>query len=70
MRRFLPGRFGSGRAITLIVAGIEVLWLFSGFYRIQPDKQGVELLFVKWDSEPAGARSRLIQINGRGRNMA
>jgi membrane protease subunit HflK len=54
LRRFLPGGFSSGRTAALNVAGIMVLWLFSGFYRIQPDKQGVELLFVKWDSEPAG----------------
>ena len=49
VRRFLPGGFGGGRMIMLVIAGIVILWLFSGFYRIQPDEQGVELLFGDWD---------------------
>jgi membrane protease subunit HflK len=49
VRRFLPGGFGGGRAIALIVAGLISLWLFSGLYRVQPDEQGIELLFGDWD---------------------
>ncbi len=49
VRRFLPGGMGSGRAIGLIIGGLLVLWLLSGLYRVQPDEQGVELLFGKWD---------------------
>ena len=45
VKRFLPGGFGSGRAIALIIGVLVVLWLFSGFYRVQPDEQGVQLLF-------------------------
>ena len=49
VKRFLPGGFGSGRAIALIIGVLVALWLFSGFYRVQPDEQGVQLLFGDWD---------------------
>ncbi len=49
VRRFLPGGMGGGRAIALIIGVAVVLWLFSGFYRVQPDEQGVQLLFGDWD---------------------
>ena len=26
-----------------------VIWLATGFYRVEPDEQGVELLFGKWN---------------------
>ena len=43
------GRFklGSPRNFSLfIIAGI-IIWLASGFYRVEPDEQGIELLFGK-----------------------
>ena len=49
LKRFLPGGFGSGRSIALLIVGLVALWLMSGLYRVQPDEQGVELLFGKWD---------------------
>ncbi len=49
IKRFLPGGFGSGRSIALIIGGIIVIWLITGFYRVQPDEQGVQLLFGDWD---------------------
>ena len=49
VKRFLPGGFGSGRAIGLIALVLVVLIGISGFYRVQPDEQGVQLLFGKWD---------------------
>ncbi len=39
------GRGGGGRGIALIAAGVFALWLVSGFYRVQPDEQGVVLRF-------------------------
>jgi membrane protease subunit HflK len=39
------GRPGGGRGITLIVIAAIILWLLSGFYRVQPDEQGVVLRF-------------------------
>ena len=45
VRRMVPGGLGTGRGIVLIVAAILAIWLATGFYRVQPGEQGVELLF-------------------------
>jgi len=51
LRGILPPRFGGGmrggggRGLALIAAGIFALWLASGFYRVQPDEEGVVLRF-------------------------
>ena len=50
VRRFIPGGLGSGRGILFIVVGAIALWLLSGFYRVQPDEQGVVLRFGEWVS--------------------
>jgi membrane protease subunit HflK len=50
MRRLMPGG-GGGKGIVLIGLILVALWLASGFYRVQPDQVGVELLFGKWDGE-------------------
>jgi len=39
------GRFGNGRGLALIGLIVVVLWVGSGFYRVQPDEQGVVLRF-------------------------
>jgi membrane protease subunit HflK len=54
-RGLMPPRFGGGRgrfgrrsggaAFALLVAGLVAIWLLSGFYRVQPDEQGVVLRF-------------------------
>jgi membrane protease subunit HflK len=44
-RRVLPGGFGTGTGIIVVVLGILVLWLASGFYRVLPDEVGVVLRF-------------------------
>jgi len=48
LRRIMPGGFGSLKGIWLLGAVIIVFWGISGFYRVQPDEQGVELLFGKY----------------------
>ena len=52
LRGFVPGRPGGpggrrpgGRGIALIGIALVVAWLASGFYRVQPDEQGVVLRF-------------------------
>jgi membrane protease subunit HflK len=40
---------GGGTAIAIAVAVIVVLWLASGFYRVQPDEVGVVLRFGAYD---------------------
>ena len=48
-RRFVPGgpggRRGNPRLIALIALVGAVIWLASGFYRVEPDQQGVVLRF-------------------------
>ncbi|WP_366553909.1 FtsH protease activity modulator HflK [Aquibaculum sediminis] len=44
----IPGGFGGGRGVLIAIAIILVLWLASGFYRVQPDQQGVVLRFGAW----------------------
>ena len=57
LRKWVPGggRGGSGggagigaRTVVLIAAGVLIAWGLTGFYRVQPDEQGVELLFGKY----------------------
>ena len=47
-KKMMPGGTASPRAIVLIVVVALVAWLFSGFYRVQPDEQGVALIFGRW----------------------
>src|SRR5215472_8256404 len=44
-RRALPGGFGSGRGIVLVLLAVLILWGLSGFYRVQPDEEGIVLRF-------------------------
>jgi len=48
VKRFLPGGVGGARGLFLIVIVAIAVWLGTGFYRVQPDEQGVELVFGKW----------------------
>lgn len=48
LRRILPGGGGNARGILLIVAIAIAIWMGTGFYRVQPDEQGVELVFGRW----------------------
>jgi modulator of FtsH protease HflK len=44
-RRMMPGGFGSGRGVVIVVVALIAIWGISGFYRVQPDEQGVVLRF-------------------------
>lgn len=48
LRRMFGGGKGSGKGIALIIAGVLVAWLLTGVYRVNPDEQGVELLFGEY----------------------
>ncbi len=48
VKQFMPGGMGSSRGIIIIVALFIFFWGASGFYRVQPDEQGVELLFGRY----------------------
>jgi len=47
-KRLLPGGWGGGRSLLLIVILAIFVWLASGFYRVQPEEQGVAMIFGKW----------------------
>jgi len=44
----MPGGFGSLRGLWILAAVILVFWGVSGFYRVEPDEEGVELLFGRY----------------------
>jgi membrane protease subunit HflK len=44
-RRLLPGGAPGGRGFILLGVGVVAIWLASGFYRVEPDEQGVVLRF-------------------------
>ncbi len=48
VKRFLPGGFGGGRGLVLLVVAAVALWGVSGFYNVQPNEQGVELVFGRY----------------------
>lgn len=47
-KRLLPGGVGGGRGLVLLVAAALGIWLVTGFYRVQPGEQAIELLFGKF----------------------
>jgi len=51
VRRFIPGGFGGGRGIAIAVLIVLVLWGLSGFYRVQENERGLELVFGKWNEQ-------------------
>jgi membrane protease subunit HflK len=44
-RGLLPSHWGAGTYILIGIAVIVAVWLLSGFYRVEPDEQGVVLRF-------------------------
>ena len=48
LKRLLPSGGGSGRGLALALAVVAALWGMTGFYRVQPDEQGVVLRFGQW----------------------
>ena len=47
-RRMMPGGFGGSRGIALAIALVVLIWLATGFYRVQPEQQGVVLRFGEY----------------------
>ena len=42
-------KVGTPRNLSIFIIVAILLWLASGFYRVEPDEQGIELLFGKWN---------------------
>jgi len=47
--RFGKYKIGRPRNISIFIIIAILIWLASGFYRVEPDEQGIELLFGKWN---------------------
>lgn len=47
-KKFIPSGKGGPLRIILLILVAAVIWLGTGFYRVQPSEQGVELLFGKF----------------------
>ena len=47
VKRMIPGGFGGGRGIAIVVLILIALWGATGFYRVLPNQEGVVLRFGK-----------------------
>jgi membrane protease subunit HflK len=47
-KKLMPGGGASPRAIALVVVVGIAAWLASGFYRVQPEEQGVAMIFGRF----------------------
>jgi len=48
-KRLVPGGWGGGRTLLLIIVVVAfIAWVISGFYRVEPEEQGVAMIFGKW----------------------
>ena len=52
LRNLIPGGFGSYKGILLIVLAAAVIWLVTGFFRVQPNQQAIQLVFGKPYGKP------------------
>ncbi len=48
VKNIIPGGGGGAKGLALIGIAAVAIWLASGFYRVQPEQQGVELLFGQY----------------------
>ena len=53
LRNLIPGGFGSFKGILLIALAAIVIWLLTGFFRVQPNQQAIQLIFGKPFGQPA-----------------
>ncbi|MBS0537337.1 MAG: FtsH protease activity modulator HflK [Proteobacteria bacterium] len=53
LKNLIPGGFGSFKGILLVVLAAVVIWLLTGFFRVQPNQQAVQLIFGKPFGTPA-----------------
>ena len=47
--KFGKFKIGGPRNISILIIIALIIWLATGFYRVEPDEQGIELLFGKWN---------------------
>jgi len=47
-KKMMPGGFGRGRGVVLVILVALVIWALTGLYRVQPNEQGVVLRFGEY----------------------
>ena len=47
--KFSRFKLGGPRNLSLFIIIALLFWLATGFYRVEPDEQGIELLFGRWN---------------------
>lgn len=47
LRNLMPGGLGSFKGLLLIVLAAVLIWLATGFFRVQPNQQAIQLVFGK-----------------------
>ena len=52
LKNLIPGGFGSYKGIVLVVLAAMVIWLVTGFFRVQPNQQAIQLVFGKPYGKP------------------
>lgn len=50
LRGLIPGGFNSFKGLLLVILAAIVIWLLTGFFRVQPNQQAIQLVF----GEPYG----------------
>ncbi len=53
LKNLVPGGFGSYKGIVLVVLLGLAIWLVTGFFRVQPNQQAIQLVFGKPYGKPA-----------------
>jgi membrane protease subunit HflK len=54
LKNLMPGGMGSARGIVLIGLAVLVVWLLTGFYRVETNQQAIELVFGRPRGAPTG----------------
>src|SRR5512132_1672321 len=52
LKNLIPGGFGSYKGIVVVVLLGLVIWLVTGFFRVQPNQQAIQLVFGKPYGKP------------------
>ena len=52
LKNLIPGGLGSYKGIVLVVLAGLVIWLVTGFFRVQPNQQAIQLVFGKPYGKP------------------
>lgn len=53
LRNLIPGGMGSMKGLVLVALAAIVIWLLTGFFRVQPNQQAVQMIFGKPYGRPA-----------------